>query len=74
MVTQMIERQFELMEQEPVPELKNGILGRIARTMVAFNDWRHQDLFDIIFNDWFFENYGRGGNGHSPLVEGDGQS
>ena len=50
----------EMVTYLPVPEPKNGILGRIARTMVAFNDWRHQDLFDYIFNDFFFENYGRG--------------
>ena len=76
MATQTIERLSELTEQEVnqrvlssqtkfttpflEPEPKNGILGKIARTMVAFNDWRHQDLFDIIFSDFFFENYGRG--------------
>jgi len=49
----------EMVTYLPVPEPKNGILGRIARTMVAFNDWRHQDLFDCIFNDFFFENYSR---------------
>ena len=74
MATQTIERQPEEQEMNQrvlspqtkftTPNLehepKNGIMGRIARTMVAFNDWRHQDLFDYIFNDFFFENYGRG--------------
>ncbi len=76
MTTRTIERPPELTEQEVnqrvlspqtklttpylEPEPENGILGRVGRTMVAFNEWRHQDLFDIIFNDFFFENYGRG--------------
>ena len=67
MATQTIERSPVLTEREVKfttpylkPEPKNGILGRIARTKAAFNDWRHQDLFDIIFSDFFFENTGRG--------------
>ena len=50
----------EMVTYLPVPEPKNGILGRIARTMVAFSDWRHQDLFDCIFSDFFFEKSDRG--------------
>ncbi len=73
MATETIEPQVELTKQGPAPEPKNGILGWKSRTIVALNHWRHLDLFDIIFNDWFFENDGRGGKGHSPLVEGDGQ-
>ena len=75
MKTQTIERPTESTEQEVnqrvlspqakfttrylEPEPKKR-MGRISRTMAAFNDWRHLDLFDIIFNDFFFEKSGSG--------------
>ena len=75
MATQTIERPAELTEQKLnqrvlLPqtkfttlhselEPKNRTVGKIARMRVAFNDWRHRDLFDIIFNDFFFENRSR---------------
>ena len=73
MATQTVERQVELAEQETVPEPKNGIQGWKSRKIVAFNNWRHQDFFDTIFSDWFFENNVRGGKCYSSLVEGDDQ-
>ncbi len=73
MTTQTIGRPTKFTEQESSqrspspqtkltsePEYKTRVPGRIARTLMAFNQWRHQDLFDIIFNDFFFENSGRG--------------
>ena len=50
----------------PVPDPKNWTQSRIARTIAAFNEWRHQDIFDIIFNDFFFEDRSRDYAAASP--------
>ena len=50
----------------PVPDPKNRTQSRIARTIAAFNEWRHQDIFDIIFNDFFFEDGSRDFAAASP--------